>query len=100
MVSQCTKYEEAFYKPSPAKGRVGSEVCVQLLTSADNVALPAFAAAGRAAARLLLSAWRPPLSIDISCRHGAQQQTRRTWRLRRMMGRTDTDRRTDGRTDA
>jgi len=31
------------------------QVCVQLHTSADNVALPAFAAARRAAARLLLS---------------------------------------------
>jgi len=30
-----------------------------------------------AAAPLLLGARRPPLSIDISCPHGAQQQTRR-----------------------
>jgi len=32
----------------------------------------------RAAVPLLLGAQRPPLSIDISCPHGAQQQTRRT----------------------
>jgi len=38
--------------------------------------LPAFVAERRAAALLLLDAWRPPLSIDISCPHGAQQQTR------------------------
>jgi len=30
----------------------------------------------RDAAPLLLAIRRPPLSIDISCRHGAQQQTR------------------------
>ena len=34
------------------------KVCVQLPTSADNVALPAFAAERRAAARLLLTAGR------------------------------------------
>jgi len=34
------------------------QVCVQLLTSADSVAFPAFAAAPRAADRLLLSAGR------------------------------------------
>jgi len=58
--------------------------------SAVNVTLLAFAAERRAAARaavpLLLGARRlprpaPPLSIDISRRHGAQQQTRRTPRL-------------------
>jgi len=37
-----------------------------------------------------------PLSIDISCPHGAQQQTRRTLLLRSNDG---TGRRTDGRTD-
>jgi len=42
------------------------------------VALPAFAAERRAAAPLLLVARLQPLSIDISYRHGAQQQTRRT----------------------
>ena len=38
----------------------------------------------------------PPLSIDISCTRGAQQQTRRTPLLRSIDG---TDRQTDGRTD-
>jgi len=42
------------------------------------MALPAFTAARRAAAPLLLSAGQPPLSIDISYRHRTQQQTRRT----------------------
>jgi len=57
------------------------------------VTLHAFAAERRAAARvLLLSARRPPLSTDISCKHGAQQQTRRTPRLRSIDG---TDSRTD-----
>jgi len=60
------------------------------------VTLPAFAAERRAAAPLLLSTWRPPLSIDISCSRGAQQQTRRT--SRGMMGQTD--RQTDGRSAA
>jgi len=46
------------------------------------VTLPAFAAERRAAAPLLLGVRRPPLSIDIFCLYGAQQQTRRTWRLR------------------
>jgi len=27
---------------------------------------------------MVLGAWRAPLSIDISCQPGAQQQTRRT----------------------
>jgi len=44
--------------------------------------LPAFAAERRAAAPLLLDAQRSPLSIDISCQHGAQQQSRRTPLLR------------------
>jgi len=45
------------------------QVNMQLPTSADNVALPAFAAARRAAARLLLLTAGPPAvpqSIDIS----------------------------------
>ena len=67
------------------------QVCVELPTSADNVTLPAFAGKRRAAAPLLLGARRPPLSIDICCPHGAQQQTRRTPRLRSNNG-------TDGRT--
>jgi len=49
----------------------------------------------RAAAPLLLGARRPPLSIDISCPHGAQQQTLRTLLLLSSDG---TDRQTDGRT--
>jgi len=44
---------------------------------------------------LLLSAVHPPLSIDISRLHGAQQQTRRSGVQRASDG---TDRRTDGRT--
>jgi len=42
-----------------------------LVNSAINVTLPTFAAERRAAAPLLLGARRPPLSIDISCPHGA-----------------------------
>jgi len=58
----------------------------------------AFAAERRAAAPLLLGARWPPLSLDISCAHGAQQQTRRILRLRRRVM-AQTDRRTvDGRT--
>ena len=49
-----------------------------LVNSAANVTLPAFAAERRAAAPLLLGAGAPPLSIDMSCRRGTQQQTRRT----------------------
>jgi len=49
----------------------------------------------RAAAPRLVGARRLPPSIDISRQHGAQQQTRRTPRLRSNDG---TDRRTDGRT--
>jgi len=43
----------------------------------------------RAAGPLLLGARRPPLSFDISCPHGAQQQTRRTPRLRSNDGKKD-----------
>jgi len=50
----------------------------------------------RAAAQLLLDTRRPPLSINISRPHGAQQQTRRTPRMRSNDG---TDRQTDGQTD-
>jgi len=45
---------------------------VQLPTSAVDATLLAFAAQRRAAAP------PPPLSIDVSCRQGAQQQTRRS----------------------
>jgi len=53
------------------------EVCVQHPTSADNVALAAFAAAHRAAA-LLLTVGPPAVqqSIDISWPQGSQQRTR------------------------
>ena len=49
---------------------------VQLPTSADKVTLLAFAAARRTVASTVL--WRAPLSIDISCPPGPQQQTCRT----------------------
>jgi len=53
----------------------------------------------RAAALLLLGVRRPLPSIDICCRRGAQQQTRRSG-VRRVNDETDsqTDRQTDGRT--
>jgi len=58
------------------------------------VALPAIAAARRAAAQLLLSAVPQSIDIDICCKPGPQQQTRRT-----LLQRADkTDRRTDRRT--
>jgi len=57
---------------------------IQLPTSAVNATLLAFAAA--APPLLLGGSRRPPLSINISCRHGAQQQTRRRGR---MMGQTN-----------
>jgi len=65
-----------------------------LVNSAVNVTLPAFAAERRAAV-LLLGVRRPPLSINISCSHGAQQQSRGTPLLRSNDG---TEKRTDGRT--
>jgi len=73
-----------------------------LVKSAVNTTLPAFAAERRAAAPaaapLLLGASCPPLSIVISpsCPHGAQQQTRRRPLLR---SNDETDRCTDRRTD-
>jgi len=63
-------------------------LCLQLPTPADNVALPAFAAARRAAA-----APGVQQSIDISYPPGPQQQTRSN-KVRRPDG---TDRQTDGR---
>jgi len=56
------------------------------------VILPAFAAARRAAARLLLSAGQQ--SIDISCSPGPQQQTCSSRSCDRVTGQTDG--RTDG----
>jgi len=80
---------------------VKKQVSVQLPTSADNVALPAFAAARRAAARLLLTAGPPAVqqSIHVSCQPGPQQQTGITGV--RWIGQTykRTDRQTDRRTD-
>jgi len=61
-----------------------------LVNSAVSVA---FAAERYAAAPLLLGARRPPQSIDISCPHGAQQQTRRTPLL---LSNDGTDGETDG----
>jgi len=65
------------------------QVCVQPLQSADYVALPAFAAARRAAAPLLLTAGPPAVqqSIDVTWLSGPQQQTR-TSGVRRQMEQT------------
>jgi len=49
-----------------------------LVNSADNMTLPTLAADCCAVAPLLLGARHSPLSINISCPHGAQQQTRCT----------------------
>ena len=77
------------------------QVCVQLPTSADNVALPAFAAARRAAARLLLTAG-PPCSnrfISLGRRAHSSKPTAavRGGRMGQTDGRTD-GRRTDAQT--
>ena len=73
------------------------QVCVQPPTSADNVALSAFAAARRAAlVRLLLTTG--PLAMHgaaVDQQPGPQQQTRSS-DVRRPEG---TDGQTDGRTD-
>jgi len=68
-----------------------------LVNTAVNMTLPAFAEERRAAAPCCGAVAAVPyaLSIDISCPHGAQQQTRRTPLLLSIDG---TDRRTDGRT--
>ena len=66
-----------------------------VVNTAVNMALPAFAAERRAAARgsaPSLLRGHSPLWIDISCQHGTQQQTRHTPLLRSNDG-------TDGRTD-
>jgi len=55
-----------------------------LVNSAVDATLPAFAAERR----------RPPLSIDMSCQRGAQQQTRRT---SQRLSNDGTDRGTDSR---
>jgi len=77
------------------------KVCVQLPTSADNVALPAFAAERHAAARLLLTAGPPAVqqTIDTSWQPGPQQQTHSNGV--RWIGRTyrRMDRQTGGWTD-
>jgi len=66
------------------------QVCVRVPTSAVNVTLLAFAAAKRLAAVAV---------VDICCRHGAQQQTRRTPWVQDGTDGADgqTDRRMDGR---
>ena len=73
---------------------VNLQVCVQPRSSAVNVTLPSPATKRRAAAQLLLCARRSPLSVDISCPHSAQQQTRHTPML---LSNDGTDSRTDGR---
>jgi len=70
---------------------------VQPPTSAVDVTLLAFAAERRAAAPLLLGTRRPPLSINISRPHGAQQQTRRT--PQRLRSNDGTGKQTDRQTD-
>jgi len=72
---------------SPCHLPTYTKVCVQLSTSADNVALPAYAAARRAAAPLLLTAAPPAVkqSIGIFWPPGSRQQTRSG----RRMGETD-----------
>jgi len=73
--------------------------CVQPLSSALSVTLPAFHAERRRRVALHGSAARPRLSVDISCRLGAQQQTRRPPLLMSInVTERRTDRRTDGRT--
>ena len=77
------------------------QICVQLRTPADNVVLPAYAAA-----RLLLSAGQPPLSIDIFTGTALSSKPAAAARRERMMRQTHrqtdrlTDRQTDRRTDA
>jgi len=53
----------------PYRGLTTNRSVSSVVKSAVNMTLPAFAAAGRR---------RSPLTIDISCSRGAQQQTRRT----------------------
>jgi len=67
-------------------------ICVQLPMPPDNVALPAFAAARRVAARLLLTAGPPAVqqSIDISWQPGPTATNPRQRRAA-----TGWDRRTD-----
>jgi len=78
-----------------------TKVCVQLSTSADNVPLPAYAAARRAAAPLLLTAAPPAVqqSIGIFWPPGPRQQTRSSG-VRPPDGRDgQTEGQADGRTD-
>ena len=72
------------------------QVCVRVPTSAVNVTLLAFAAERHAAAKRLAAV----AVVDICCRHGAQQQTRRTPWVQDGTDGADgqTDRRMDGRT--
>ena len=75
---------------------LSTSLCSAAFRLADNVALAAFAAARRAAARLLLTSGPPAVqqSIDMSWRPGPQQQTH-TNGARQASG---TDGQTDGRT--
>ena len=72
-----------------------ARVCVQLPTSADNVALPAFVAAGRAVARLLLSTGRAAINRYLLA---SGPTAANPLQRRGVAGRDGTDTRTDGRT--
>ena len=62
---------------SPVSNPNRNKYVTSLVSSTVNKALPAFAAERRDAAPRCgaVAAGRTPLSIDISCPHGAQQQT-------------------------
>ena len=64
---------------SPVSNPNRNKYVTSLVNSTVNKALPAFAAERRDAAPGCgaVAAGRTPLSIDISCPHGAQQQTHR-----------------------
>ena len=80
----------------PDKGPLNACVSLFSLVNTDaNMPLSTFAAERRAAALLPLGPRRQPLLIDISCRHGAQQQTAVRPCCGRVIGQTD--RRMDGR---
>ena len=82
----------ASHQLNPALIASMKQVCVQLPTSADNVALPAFAAARRAAARLLLGAGRA--AIDRS--HGRRAHSSKPAAGACGGRMAQTDRQTDG----
>ena len=74
-----------------------TSLCSAVYVSWQRGPLLASAAVCHAVAQLLLSAERPPLSIDISCLHGTRQQTRRSTMRQANDG---TDRQTERQTDA